>query len=62
MSKQVVNRQPEDIKEKVQQIFADYLEQHGLRKTPERFAIFNRRAFRCRTFVYSPEKQEVPRK
>ena len=39
MSKQVVNRQPEDIKEKVQQIFADYLEQHGLRKTPERFAI-----------------------
>lgn len=30
-----------DIKESVQEIFSAYLEQHGHRKTPERFAILN---------------------
>ena len=39
MSQLPLNREPEDIKEKVQKILSDYLETKGLRKTPERFAI-----------------------
>ncbi|CAN5614254.1 transcriptional repressor [soil metagenome] len=39
MSNSIQKKNLEDVKDKVQQLFSDYLEQHTLRKTPERFAI-----------------------
>src|SRR5688572_25768411 len=34
-----LHSKPEELKEKVQNIFSEYLEKEGLRKTPERFVI-----------------------
>lgn len=39
MNPLLVNTAPEDLMQKVEQIFSDYLGKQGLRKTPERFAV-----------------------
>ena len=60
-----VQRNEQDIIQEVLSIFSTHLEKNNLRKTPERFAILEEiykahGPFRCRGFVHSYEKPQLP--